>query len=140
MEIEAKISGIDELNRMLNEIGSPKIEKKLVSQSLRKAAKVVLKEAKNNVPVNTGTLKKSLGIVAERQRGREKKVLKVGARADQRWRGYHGHLVEYGVPARGIPAQPFLRPAVQTKFEEFLKEYMDSLDDGITKVVRKHAR
>lgn len=140
MEIEAKIQGIDELERMLNEIGSPKVEKKIVTKSLREGAKVVLKEAKNNVPVRSGTLKKSLALVAERSRGTEKKVIKVGARATPRWKGYHGHLVEFGVPSRGIPARPFLRNAVRSKFDEFLDTYIKGLDKGITQIVKKHAR
>ncbi|MBT8449475.1 MAG: HK97 gp10 family phage protein, partial [Gammaproteobacteria bacterium] len=79
MQIEAEIKGIKELERMLNDLGSKKIEKKLVRSSLRKAAKVVLKEAKDTVPVRTGTLKKSLGIVAKKGARNGSIILAVGA-------------------------------------------------------------
>lgn len=140
MEIEAKIQGINELERMLNEIGSPKVEKKIVTKALREGAKIILKEWQDTIAVRTGKLKKSLAVISVRSRGSEKKVMKVGARATPRWGGYHGHLVEFGVPSRGIPARPALRTAVRSKFDEFLDTYIKGLDKGITQIVKKHAR
>ena len=140
MEIEADINGVDELEAMLKELGSPKLEKKVITKALRSGAKIVLKEAKSNVPVKSGVLKKSIGIVAQRSRQPGVKVIKVGARATPRWRGYHGHLVELGVPSRGIPPRPFLRDAARSKFEEFLKEYAEQLDIGISTMVKKYVR
>jgi HK97 gp10 family phage protein len=33
---------------------------------------------------------------------------------------YHAHLVEYGVPSRGIAPQPFMRPAYERHQEAFV--------------------
>lgn len=140
MEIEASLKGIEELERMLEELGSTKLERKVITKALREGAKIILKEAKSNVPVKSGTLKKSIGIVAQRSRAPGHKIVKVGARAGPRWRGYHGHLVELGVPSRGIPARPFLRDAMRDKFEEFVKKYAEELDEGITTAVKKYVR
>lgn len=114
------------------------INKKVARQTLRKAvkegAKIVLNDAKANVPVDTGLLKKSLavkvatfkggegvvGIVGPRTgktssgRGpnRKKGLSKLGQKfaAAERWPAKYAHLVEFGTRGQrtrkaSIPAE-----------------------------------
>ena len=52
----------------------------------------------------------------------------------------HGHLVEFGVPSRGIPAAPFMFPAAQQGFSQYQNLFSVSLKKKIAAAVRKAAK
>lgn len=119
------------------------IQQKVVVGATRKATSVIAKEAKDNVPERTGLLKKSIGVAKAKKKDTplhhvkffvvpkskilfSKKVtladggtgkLKVQANA------YYAHMVEYGT--KNMVAQPYLRPAMESKADEAVKAFQD---------------
>lgn len=122
--------------------GDKKLSNKVVRGILNKAAKPIIAEAKSRVSKNNGDLEKSIGSIPGRGLGKGEQVY-VGPRRGGRFKGYAGHLVEYGtaphiikakaaggllhlrgnvfvneVQHPGAAARPFMRPAFDTKKDE----------------------
>lgn len=141
-KIKAKVDGLQEITRVLEELDG-KLRKKVLRKAVSAAGSLMLKRAKQLAPAETKLLRKSLGrkvkvyssgvavaIVGPRKGYRQQILRKKG-----KWRaappppsGYadptkYGHLVELGtqphtLKKRGIshpgsPAVGFLRNAVQ---------------------------
>lgn len=135
--------GIEELNQVLDGLaGDKKLSGKVVRGILNKGAKPIIDDAKNRVAKENGDLQKSIGTIPGRGRGKGEQVY-VGPRRGGRFKGYAGHLVEYGtaphiirakaaggqlhlrgnvfveqVQHPGAAAKPFMRPAFDTKKDE----------------------
>jgi HK97 gp10 family phage protein len=90
------VRGLSDLQKLLNTLPA-KIEANVMRGALREGAKVVLAEAKANVPVNTGTLKDGLKISTGIKRG----VVTAKIKAT----GKHAHLapwIEFGTRSHAI--------------------------------------
>ena len=78
-----------------------------------------MNEAKKNVPVDTGVLKRAIFMKQIREASNNsKQTYYVGVRKGKGERkknrdGWYFHFVEFGT--RKMPAQPFLRPAYEAK-------------------------
>ena len=70
-----EIEGLDEVLDMLKKVGE--LPQKCVNKSARNGAKISQQDAKNNVPVKTGALKKSITLKAEKTKTKGKKVYQV---------------------------------------------------------------
>jgi len=101
------------------------VQKKIVRQALRAAARPMLVAAKAKVPVDTGRLKKSLRLRALKQRrGIFGVQVRTGTRAELgMWigdkTGYYPASVEWGHGS--VPARPYLRPAFDETRDEALR-------------------
>jgi HK97 gp10 family phage protein len=151
MAVTGRIDGIEELQAKLQAIG-PKFDRSVRREAIRKAANVVLKEARARVPVKSGKLKKALAVSITATNEGE------GARIGPRkGKGRYGHLVEKGVRPHvirvrdkkvlaegrrvfgkqvnhpGVKARPYLEPALEAKRDEvkrvFIAEAKKALDD-----------
>jgi HK97 gp10 family phage protein len=135
--------GIEELGQVLDGLaGDKKLSNKVVRGILNKAAKPIIQKAQELAPQEDGDLKKSIGTIPGRGRGKGEQVY-VGPRRGGRFKGYAGHLVEYGtaphlikakaadgllhlrgnvfateVQHPGAAARPFMRPAFDAKKDE----------------------
>ncbi|WP_233635643.1 HK97-gp10 family putative phage morphogenesis protein [Hymenobacter setariae] len=135
--------GIEELGQVLDGLsGDKKLSNKVVRGILNKAAKPIIAEAQSRVSKENGDLQKSIGSIPGRGRGKGEQVY-VGPRRGGRFKGYAGHLVEYGtaphiikakaagghlhlrgnvfveeVQHPGAVAKPFMRPAFDSKKDE----------------------
>jgi len=112
MNVSISITGAKELERKLKQL-EPKVAKKIVRQSLRKAAKPILTRAKQLVPVITGALKKSLKVRAMRRKKGRYGIM-VGTAAG--WfvgKTFYGGFVEFGTDK--APARAFVRPAFDSQ-------------------------
>lgn len=130
---EIKLEGAKELEKKLKSL-EPKIAKKLVRQSLRKAAKPILAVARTKCPVDTGTLKKSIKIRAMRRKKNSFGVLVGTALKWFTGDTFYGAFVEFGTSK--MSARPFMRPAFDEKkgeAEEILKQEITS---GINEAVK----
>ena len=112
--VTVQMTGGKELVRKLKRLDQ-KVRKRIARKALRGAANPIRDDAKANVPVAEGKLKRSLRTrvqVSSRTQA---------AFVEARWpMGAHAHLVEFGTVERvrksggstgAMPAQPFLRPA-----------------------------
>lgn len=145
--------------------GDKKLSNKVVRGILNKAAKPIIAEAKSRVSKDDGDLEKSIGSIPGRGRGKGEQVY-VGPRRGGRFKGYAGHLVEYGTAPHiikakaasgllhlrgnvfvehvnhpGAAARPFMRPAFDAKKDEAIAIIKDECKaiilDGFKSVFAK---
>lgn len=90
----------------------------MTDTALRSGASLIENEAKENVPVLTGNLKRSIHSEPGDEQGR--RIIRIGV--DSGDAGYAP-----AVEAR----KPYLRPAFEAKKDEAIKEVEDALDDLI---------
>ena len=110
----------DKLNAKLWELET-KESKKGAKRATREAAKVVLRYAKSNVPVDSGALKKSLKVKAMKRSRKNKdqvgSTVITGIDTMKAFVGdqFYGQFIEFGWTLRDgseEPPRPFLRPAL----------------------------
>lgn len=109
-----EIKGFKELERKIKELPE-KVKRKEVIKILRTSAKPTLRAAKNEVPVASGNLKKSLGIiVGKKGRSKENPTIYVGPRSGGRLKydGWYGAIVHGG---RNVYRRGFKRRHVRSK-------------------------
>ncbi len=135
--VTVKMEGGDAVRGVLNKLPA-RIERKVLIKGLRAGAKVILKEARRLVPVRTGTLKRSLGIVVIRGRGKAELAVAARSGKQRKYDGWYAHLVEFG-PVKSR-AHPFLRPAMDAKEQEAVDEASRVIRDQIQIEVEKLVR
>lgn len=149
MEIKYNISGAKELEDALKKL--PDIAAKKVAQgAMRAGANVFKKAAQENVPVESGDLKKAI-VVRQDKIGQSTVNYSVGITGKPR---FYAHLVEFGTAPHiirpdkqkalsngrffveeihhpGARAHPFLRPAFDNNQEAVLAKIGKALGSGI---------
>lgn len=105
-----QIEGFQELQQKLKVLGDDRGKRKSVERVLRKAARSTVVAARGEVPVRTGNLKKSIGVVRAR-RSRDP-LLYVGPRGGRRYKndGFYGGFVEQGTK-KGIQPNRYMARA-----------------------------
>jgi len=124
MDISIKVEGLAELDKKLREF-APKLQKKMLTKSLRAAAKVIQTEAKAEAPSDTGTLKRNIVVRGARKRGAAARVSigiktktqtfadsaknRRAGRAGKKYKvagdAFYGRFVEFGTKAHAIVAR-----------------------------------
>jgi HK97 gp10 family phage protein len=130
-----KIEGGKELDKALKQLGYD-MEKKVAKSAVRAGAQVIRKEAMLNVPVESGTLKKSIRVVTRSRRVGDA-VASVVTRSGKKYQSngmdaWYAPLVEFGTKNR--PATPFLRPALDSKGVEAVKKMSEVIQKRIAKL------
>ena len=158
--VTVKLEGVDALNKALAE-ATKQIRTKAVRSALRKAGQVISKEAKQAAPVlsaptktrKPGTVKKAIAVRASkfaRQAGnegvfinvrplrgsRQKTLGKAGAKNPND--PFYWRFLEFGTVK--MKARPFLSPAAESKGNEAIKTFMDSVIPQIEKLNSKAKR
>jgi HK97 gp10 family phage protein len=131
------LKGGRELQEMLNTL-APKLEQNILRSALRAGAKVILEEAKQNVPVSSGDLRDSLRVSTNSKKGRVTASVKAGNK-----KVFYSRFIEFGVAAHtitsktgylsflgnayksvehpGLQPKAFLRPAFDSKQREAIE-------------------
>lgn len=124
-------SSVDRVNYTLSE---------LTKAALRDCGKFLKKEAKNRVPVRSGTLKKNISTWV-RKYGLGETALQIGLYTPKKAReknippAYHQHLVLFGFTHRSgkkVAGNNFLQAAVEENIETIRKiqaQYLSALSD-----------
>lgn len=143
----AKFKGGKELQQFLSQLPA-KLEQNVMRSALRAGAKVVLNEAKDNVPVQDGRLRDSLKLSVRAKRGTV--TAKVSTKL------FYARFVEFGTAVHlikprkakalsigsslretvehpGAQAKPFLRPALDGKAGEALVAVGNQIRKRLTK-------
>lgn len=133
--------GFENLQQQLDRLPD-KAHRRVTGKALNKAGTHIVKDARRRVPVDEGTLKKSIGKRLKKYPGGVA-VLIIGPRIKMgKWAGQHGWLVEYGSGPRDtssgkstgtMPAQPFMRPAFDTQMRNVLSTIRAEVAAGIIK-------
>lgn len=143
-----KIKGLDKLQAQLKELG-PQLGGKALTQAGREAFRPVLEAAKALAPSDTGALRESLRLGTAKIKdgvavgvviggGARAKQAKVAAAAfgerhmppARRW-----HMAEFGTANQ--PAQPFLRPAIDSQAASTVERLKPALQRAIARAVKK---
>lgn len=125
---ENSVTGLAELQALLDQL-PVKLERNVLRGAMRAGAKVQLEAAKAAVPVDSGTLRKSLKIRTSARRGVVKATLTAGDK-----KAFYARFVEFGTAAHwikpknakalffglfaervhnpGAKPKPFMRPAL----------------------------
>lgn len=143
MDMKFDIKGADLIEAALKELPI-KYERRVAKSAIRAAGRVIANEAKRRVPVRTGTLKKSIRVVAGKSK-RPTVFVTTSKGKGAKHDGWYAHLIEFGtrphnvakgggtklgqwageqgggIPHPGSPAQPFLRPALDSKADEAIQ-------------------
>ena len=158
--VTVKLEGVDALNKALAD-ATKQIRTKAVRSALRKAGQVISKEAKQAAPVlsaptktrKPGTVKKAIAVRASkfaRQAGnegvfinvrplrgsRQKTLGKAGAKNQND--PFYWRFLEFGTVK--MKARPFLSPAAESKGNEAIKTFMNSVIPQIEKLNNKAKR
>lgn len=146
----AHVKGLDALKKALDTLPA-KMEQNIMRAAMRQGMNVIRDEARNNVPVQTGELKKGLKVKTSAMKG----VVTVTLKAT----GKHGHIanwLEYGTAAHiinpkvakdlffgghfasridhpGIVLRPFMRPAMDTQAQAALVATGEAVKARLTK-------
>lgn len=137
--IAFKLEGLEALKGQLEELEVQTAERAL-RRAARKAFEPVLATAQSLVPKRTGLLRDSIRVQVGRPNGGEA-VVQVGLRLaaakgegglppSARW-----HFVELGTAH--MPAEPFLRPALDQNAQQVVDILRDEVAKGIARALRR---
>ena len=140
------IKGAKEMENLLKQLG-PAVARRVGTNALRSAAKIVVDEAKRLAPVGKGKKKIRLKTAIRAElwgtgKNSSSLLIKVGA---ARPYGSHAHLLEYGHhsynqyggPYTFVAARPFLRPAMDSRAKDALDRLGEVLGNGIDAQAKK---
>lgn len=125
VEVRTEITGWKAVQKQLQGL-STKAQKKVLRKALRGGGKVVLNQARRDVPVETGQLKKNTKLSVTVKKG------DASASVGFTDEGYYGRFVEQGTSSQ--PAQPFLRPALMDNQDEINRAFAEALTQAMDEV------
>ena len=131
----SRITGAREMSRVLSKL-PPKIGGRVLANAVRAGARVIAKEAKARVPVRTGALKKSIAV----RKATGRRASRTGVRVHVGFLkpvSRRAHLTEFGTAHSA--AQPFLRPAFDSRAPAALAKIGQILGRGIERAATKLA-
>lgn len=111
------------------------IQKNVLTGAIRAGCKPILDEAKRNVPIDSGNLKKSMGIIKRKSKDKTKVRFSVTPRRKGKYDGYYAHMIEFGTSKQ--VAQPFMRPAFENQDNQSIEASKEYLAKRIDKEVEK---
>lgn len=126
MSANIRIEGLDELERQFDRLADT-AKKKVMMKALNAGIAPIKKEAKDKAPKRTGLLKKS--IRSKQMRYTEKPSVGIFVSG----KAYYWKFLEDGTSK--MAAQPFLRPAVDSKHEEGVNKFKEKWKVEIDKVL-----
>lgn len=141
------IKGANELKRSLEGLGD-KVSHSLIQKANVKGATPLIDRMHRLAPVGlTGDLADSIGVVKLGKKAKELGAIEGGARRGGGFKGFHGHLLEFGTKKRrtkrtganrGVgPKKPFIAPAWEQTNKEVLGIIEKELGSQITKYLKR---
>lgn len=133
MQVKFKLEGAKALQDNLAELAR-RTQKQLTRKALREGAAVIRTEARNNTPVETGQLKKSVKTRAGKTRKDSVSVLVSTSKKAFAGDEYYGAFQEFGWTARDgrkVEGKHFLERAAETKGEEAAQAVTERLKELI---------
>ncbi len=113
------------------------IQKNVMVGAVRAGANVVRDEARRLAPIDTGNLKKSL--VSIRRKGDKNTIqFSVTPSKGKPNDGWYAHFLEFGTSK--MAAQPFLRPAIESRQDEVLQTTKEYIANRLPNEVEKAKR
>lgn len=151
---EVRIDGLAELQKALDTF-AVNVQKKVMRGALRAGQKVILDQARANVPVASGDLRKSLRISTRMKGAMATATLKAGSK-----KAFYAQMVEFGTAAHlikpknaralfffgnasaainhpGSKKKPFMRPAFDARAQASIEAFADYVRKRLAKETAK---
>ena len=133
-EARITIEGEKEIRDLMRNMGE--LATAILTKASFAGATIALGKAKELVPVRTGKLKQSLVIKKVNSKSPTREMHSIGPQTKGDASVRYGGFVEFGVPSRGIPPKPYLRPAVDNNQDVIAAAVNSVIDDELKKVMR----
>jgi HK97 gp10 family phage protein len=144
------VTGVREIDKVLKELPKQMTHAILGSAHVA-AAKPLVEKAKLTAPEGpTGNLVDSIGAVKTSiKRADAIGQVFVGPRRKGRYKGYHGHMVEFGTKRRKtkkganrgvMPAKPFMKPSFESTKNEVERQIATQIGRVVVRTMRRHLR
>lgn len=134
-----QLRGTDDLLRKLRRVSDRATAEQVILDSLENGAERMRKKAASQAPVGTEPVaRKRLreGIVKRKLSGRERVEFGFGWKIAPLREVAHGVIVEFGSPARGIPADPFMRRSFDSEKGAVIRDFKRAMIAEIRKATR----
>ncbi len=137
------ITGIREIDRRLRSL-EPRLQKRVLRQAMRKGLKILAAEVKAQAPVDTGMTRSKVQVraVKSRRRGSIELEVRIAAvdelkktSAKSGQQVFYPAIIEYG--RDGVPPDPFVRRAFESKGGAARQVTIESLKAGIEAEIAK---
>lgn len=143
MKVTVKVEGLAELDKALRELLPACVRGRPLRAAVAAGARIVAKEAKARVPVDSGLVKSRIRVMSNPQQQKQARAESVvGVRRSGKARKdqdpYYWRFVEFGT--RKMRARPFLRPALEAKRNEATQMIRERLAKRIEAEVAKLRR
>jgi HK97 gp10 family phage protein len=148
MQITLNLRGIKDIEKTISKL-APELQKAAYKAVISAGARVVLREAKSRVAVDTGTLKRSLAIKAKvfgstpyavigprLAKTKKRGVSQAKNSASTTW--INAYRVEYGTST--ARAQPFMRPALDASRGKVHAEFRKGLEKYLHRTAKRLAK
>ena len=144
------VTGLREIDKVLEEL--PKqMTHAILGAAHVAAAKPLVEKAKLTAPEGpTGNLVDSIGAVKTSiKRADAIGQVFVGPRRKGRYKGYHGHMVEFGTKRRRtkkganrgvMPAKPFMAPSFNQTKSEVERQIAQQIGKVMVRTMRRHLK
>lgn len=131
---EIGLEGAKELEKVLSQLPA-KMQKTAVTNALRAGARLIANDMKARVAVDKGDLRDAIAVRAAPKRSQRRKLVQIGIKKPVSRRA---HLTEFGTVHS--KAQPFMRPAVDTRGREAIKVIGRKLGKEIERLAKRLAK
>jgi len=132
-DIKIEMLGLEEMQTVMKELPR-QVSRKILVQSLRRSSRHLVKAARNNVKTRHGTLRKSIGVVTEKNRNTA--AVWVGPRhregvgsMSSRYSpmtskakaaaGWYAHFIEFGTAGKKVKAKESFNEDLSIKITKF---------------------
>jgi len=129
---DIEVLGMEAILKKLKAL-TERVQKNVLTGAIRAGASSISKEAKLLVTKDSGTLKKSIGVV--KRKSKNKNIVYFSVAPLKKKGGWYGHFLEFGTVK--APAHPFMRPAFEKKGNETIEEAKKYMIKRIDKEIAK---
>jgi HK97 gp10 family phage protein len=138
VSVTFRIEGMAEIERAMKELGE-RASNRIARSALNRVGTVVVRAAREKVPVDSGDLKRAITKRLRRHRSwSHRQILLIGVQTPTSRRA---HLVEFATKtetgAIRTRPQPFLRPAMDENEGKILQVMQDAMRRGIEREAAK---
>jgi HK97 gp10 family phage protein len=145
MSVNLSVTGLKEIDDLLK--GLPRqLQHRVLQAAHADAAKPLIDFAQGYSPFKTGKLERSIGAIKPPiHKATEIGIVKIGPRRGGIYKGYHGHLIEYGhriVTKKGKTVgktrpKPFIEPAFNVTKKRVENNIADSIGKKLISFMKR---
>ncbi len=141
MSVKISVTGLKEIDDVIK--GLPlQLQDRVLKTAHADAAKIGVQRAKELAPKGkTGNLIQSIGVErVSMKRTNEVGLVQYGPRKRGGYKGFHGHLIEYGKTNRDgtkTEADPFMEPSFNQTKGQIEKNISDSLGKKLSSFMKR---